>query len=240
MRFFFKISALSLCTVSASAPHIEEPHINKWISTLEQRLLAEGDSGQCMSSFLMDAAGSFSNGLTAPLFGYLDVNADMPKICPDLSSCDISQTDYAKEFRQGCVGGGKQVFEGNRVSICRDSIDDLKDVLPLLPLDANMTNIDDIIDVLDSLEEIEITGIPVCLDSACPANIDIKAELSTMVGVATALLGSGTAGVNQDTLNKVIGIADRLLEGKKCTSASNGKWTAFAGALALGACFFTL
>ena len=243
MRSFFKIlSALPLCTVSASAPHIENPHIDKWITSLEQRLLAEGDSGQCMSTFLLDATESFSSGLMAPLSGYLAVNVDTPIICPDLSSCDISQTDYANDFRQGCEGRGKKVFDGYRVSICRDSIDDLKEILPLLqvPLDAEISTIDDITDVLDSLEEIEITGIPVCLDSACPADIDIMGELSSMLGLATAFLGSGTAGVNDDTLKKIIGIADRLLEGKECHSASNSKWTAFAGALALGVCFFTL
>jgi len=100
----------------------------------------------------------------------LKLNADVPKMCPDLSSCDISKADNANEFRQGCVrvagGAGRKVYEGYRISICQDTIGDLKEVLPLLPIsaDMNMTTIDEIIDVLESPEEIEITaGTVSCL-----------------------------------------------------------------------------
>jgi len=242
MLSLFKITALSLCTVSASALHID-----KRISTLEQeivsRLLADAVPESCKTTFLGDAAGSLSSGLNATLFGYLEVNVDMPKICPDLSSCDISNTDFANDFRQGCVDGGNKVFDGYRISICQDTIGDLKELLPLLPLDLDMTTIDEIEGIFDSLEEIEITGIPVCLDSTCPADIDIMAELSSALDLLAALIGFGTTadGVDSDTFDKVIEIAERLLEGKECSSSpSNVKWSALAGALALGAVFFTL
>lgn len=222
MRSFNLLALLSVFAASASAADF-----NGIMRThLKERQLADPSAEDilCLTSSIELLTGSLS--------AVMETFGNLTAVCPNgVGDCDLSTTDLAAGLKAQCTENGGKIFDEN-ISMCRSTIDDLKAAIPNILAAAtageeemtaeetqdavNMVNA-----LLDSIEEVSITGIPVCLSSECPDDLDLFSLIASFVDQAIASVSSSMGDDEKAIVQVVAALMTDVLEGEDCSTNNN-------------------
>jgi|AntRauTorckE5430_2_1112549.scaffolds.fasta_scaffold11621_2 hypothetical protein len=241
----FAILALYLFASSASAYNTDT-----FIANLKERHLAEENEspGNEFLECVMASAEPIMDSLEL-VSGFL-MNSEMSDICSDLSDCDLGGTDLVKEVEAGCTDG-KIILEN--VSMCQDTIDAIKEAVPvLIEATAGESNFTEseiesisqvVLTALDALDEVQITGIPLCMASTCPDNLDLFGTLGQFLPMLVEGATANMPDEEASMVNLLVGVVSKVMAGADCgnpTSASPHMVNTVTAALVLGMAFSNL